>query len=160
MKIHRILLVILLPIFFLRFTSSNSLQGCKKKNEIVSLDSDSILYKKLREVNKQRFIGLIVDSFLVAETIGNYKSYMFMEEPPRLLVYYAKNLWIDIYVSDFIHIKNPNDPLRWNFSEFKKEKIARIDLVYFGKIVEKNGHLSDEREPIRLPGVDSVRKRQ
>lgn len=160
MKIHNGIPLILIAIFSLQFTSSNTFKGCKNNNGIVSADSDSILYKKLKEVSKQRFIGVVVDSFLMAETIANYKSHMFMEEPPRLLVYYAKNLWIDVYVSNFIHIKNPDDPLRWNFSEFKKERIARIDLVYYGKVVEKNGSLSGERETIFTPGVDSVRKKQ
>jgi hypothetical protein len=159
MRIYNEILLILISVFCLQFTSSNSSSGCKKNNEVLSVDSDSIVLKKLKHVDKQRFIGLVVDSFLSEETIANYKSFRFMEEPPRLLVYYAKNLWIDIYVSDFIYIKNPNDPLRWNFSEFKKEKIARINLVYYDKVIEKNESVSEKRETIFFPGVDSVRKK-
>lgn len=128
----------LIALSFALSQTVNSRKSINSKcNSNISTFGDSTLLYSLKDVNIKRYIGLPVDSFLIEKSISKYQSYSFMEEPPRLMLNYSKNLWIDIFVSDIFYSTNPNDPSKWDFSKFRTQKIQEIRIVYQRETIKK-----------------------
>jgi hypothetical protein len=131
------------PIIFLLFQLAFNKDGCGSKSNANESINDSVILQKLKLVDKEKYIGLTVDSFLKEETISKFKNHTFIDHPFGELSYlsleYAKEIRIEILVEDYKYIIPYNGKRDWNLSVYRKERITIIWLYNGRQQIEKFG---------------------
>ena len=128
---------------FIQLSLMDTKCGSKSTTKASLITQDSILLEKLRQVDKKKYIGLSVDSFMKDDVISQFKSYKFIDEPPSYLSYlllrYSKTIHLEILVHDYKYVEPFSSKRKWNLSDYKKEKIAIISLYNGRQLVEEYG---------------------
>jgi hypothetical protein len=121
--------------------------NCSNKSTLQTSFDDSILLQKIKQIDKEKYIGLSVDSFMKNEIISKFSSHVFLDEPLGILkcltLSYSKKVRVDIFVSDYKYIKKENGERDWMIFDFRKEISSEIDLLYNDKLIEKVGDVKD-----------------
>jgi len=90
---------------------------------------------ELRKIEYQQFIDKPIKNLLSVKPIGEFNSYVFNNEPPGKLTAvtfeYDNQLFLEIGITQFEHVKHFDPELDWKLDEVKKEKIASIELYEF-----------------------------
>jgi hypothetical protein len=125
----------------LSFFSSNGNNAIVSQHKSLQIKTeDSLLLSEITNLNKSRFIGQTVESFLQNKIIGKFTKFIFVDEPPGVLQYlnliYSKKISIEIVVKEYIHVKRFTEKRTWKLESFKKEKISKIKVVYDNNTVE------------------------
>jgi hypothetical protein len=140
--------IIVMPYFLLLFVNSTACASAETNRTVIRKDhkmenktlSDSTILDSLLSIDKSRFIGNAVDSFLNNKTIPKYQEYIFVDGKPGMLtglnLKYSDNIFVELEVTQFKHM-NPFDVNRkWRLDELRKEKISEIRIIYNNKEVE------------------------
>lgn len=156
MNALRTLIFAFICLFFLSWSTGPDLVGCGKKETTQSNRGDSVLFNEIKNAAKNGFLGASVDSFLQSAPFNKYKDLRIFTESPKLMVYYGPLFYFYIYVSDYKYISPSQDPYTWKVADFRKERIATIELRYRGDLVERVS-LLPEKESIFVPGtIDTI----
>lgn len=134
-------LILLLCCFASLIYARDNMKITKITSEYFTAGGDSILLQKLKNLDKKKFVKKSVGTFLKDPLIAKYSSHLFSDEPPGRLQYmtiiFTKNLYIQVYVSDYKYVERFNINRNWNFEKFKKEKVRELRLYYHDKLVEQ-----------------------
>jgi hypothetical protein len=137
---------IFFPITFLFFQLAFTKDGCRSKANVQESIDDSLLLQKLKLIDKRKYIGLTVDSFMKEETISKFKDHAFIDHPFGYLSYlfleYSKEIHIDILVNDYKYIIPYNIKRDWTLSVYRKEKIEIISLYNGRQLIEEFGRVT------------------
>lgn len=127
-----------------------ALLSCQNKQE-EKVDSDlqnieqSNLHQKpkkatkeidLEKVDYKSYCGKTLGELLENETLKNYSSYSYIDEPPFVLAliiieYPNTKKSLSVYVGDLVYQKNFSEDMsrNWSFELLKKEKFEIIDII-------------------------------
>ncbi|WP_462253450.1 hypothetical protein [Ferruginibacter sp.] len=129
-------MTIRLLISFLTFFTLNSIGQTKDSISIkykdFILDRDTTIRNKLLKFDLNNFIGKRVNDLLSNETIAEYDTYWFSDEPPFklncLYLKYANGLYLKVFASSLRYQPRYSKERKFNFELYKKEKISKIVL--------------------------------
>ena len=102
------------------------------KGDTIILKRDTVIRNKLLQIDFNSFIGRKVQDLLNDETIGQYKTHFWSDEPPSILhslfLTYAPGLYVEVIVNRLKYQPQFSESREFSFELYKKEKISKINL--------------------------------
>ena len=116
-------------------------ENCDSLKIINKGQTDSTVLVRLKQLDKKAFIGKEVEMFLKNRTVRSFSKRHFVAEPPNRLAYlllsYGHDIVIRIVPQELVFQKRFSRTNSWDSELFNKEKIAKIILVYKGKVIDR-----------------------
>lgn len=114
-------------------TSNNQDMGDKE-------NGDSTMLDMLKSADNKQFIGKPVDSLLNSKVFAKYKEAIFIDKKPGMLTHlnlrYAENVFVELNVNGYKHMKPFNEDRKWNLDLFRKEVLSEIKIYQGSRCLE------------------------
>jgi hypothetical protein len=128
---------------FLLAIIGNTYSCSKTYKPYISTVADDTIYIKWLSINYAAYEGKTVGYFLEKEKI-EYKNFHFVDSEFKCLYFvkfvFLRNICLKIYCPvrpKYIKMCDASAPSSWHLEDFKKETIARIDVVRLFPLVKE-----------------------